>query len=574
MKKAFSLLLWIAAITSLKAQPAFEWVRIIGGSNKVNVNRGNAITTDAAGNAYITGCFNGTVDFDPGPGTANLTCAGGHDIFILKLNSAGSLVWVKTIGSTSDDEANSISIDAAGNIYTIGWFQGIVDFDPGAGTATLSATGTYDAFISKLDAAGNYVWAKQLGGTSASVFSNSIATDAAGNIYTNGYFSGTVDFDPGAGLVSLSTTGFCDAFITKLDASGNLVWAKNIDGTSMIYGNSVAVDAAGNVYTAGFFLGTADFDPGMGTFWLSHSPPGSSDSYVLKLDASGNFEWVKEFAGTAAYAQSIAIDPFGNIYTTGYFEGTVDFDPDTANTYNLSCTTTSSFVFISKLNSAGNFLWAKGMVSSSGSAGNSVIPDGAGNVYTTGHFNQTTDFDPGPANADLTCNGAEDAFISKLDSNGDFLWAGNMAGSGSTYTYGNSITTDGAGNIYTTGTLQGTADFDPGSGSFSLTSTGTYGIFVHKMSQSGKPNEIQENTLNPLIIYPNPGSSEFTVVLPEIANDTWIEIYSASGKLIERRLVKTERLQVDLSEYADGLYFIKLLSDNQTIGAQRLLKIN
>ncbi|MCW3104565.1 MAG: hypothetical protein JWO09_3005 [Bacteroidetes bacterium] len=574
MKKTLSLLLFTAVIISLRAQPAaFQWARVVGGANKIIVNHGNAITTDAAGNVYTTGYFGGTVDFDPGTGTANLTSAGDYDVFILKLTASGSLAWAKRIGSSSDDAANSIAIDASGNIYTIGRFQGTVDFDPGTGTASLSATGYNDVFILKLDAAGNYVWAKRFGGATGNAIGNSIVTDAAGNIYGCGTFYGTVDFDPGTGLASLSASGSYDAFITKLDGAGNLVWARNLDGTSDIYGNSVAADAAGNVYSTGYFYGTADFDPGTGTFPMSYS--GYYDTYILKLDAAGDFAWAKDIAGTSdVYAVSITADPAGNIYTTGYFEGTADFDPDTASIYNLSCTTTASFVFISKLNSAGNFVWAKSMASSFGSVGNAVTLDAAGNVYTTGYFNQTTDFDPGPASADLTCTGGDDAFISKLDASGNFLWAGNMGGSGSTYTYGNSITTDGAGNIYTTGNLQGTADFDPGSGSFSLTSTGITGLFVHKMSQPGQPNEIQENTLNQLIVYPNPGSGEFIVVLPEITSDTWIEIYSATGKLIKRKQVNTLRMQINLLEYADGLYFIKIISDHKTVAAQRLLKID
>ncbi|MGC6468655.1 MAG: SBBP repeat-containing protein, partial [Chitinophagales bacterium] len=193
--------------------------------------------------------------------------------------------WAKSFGGTFDDQGYSIALDASGNVYTTGWFAGTVDFDPGAGTNNLTAQGSADVFVQKLDPLGNLIWAKSFGGTSADQ-GYSIALDASGNVYTTGRFRGTVDFDPGAGLATLTSAGSDDVFIQKLDPLGNLIWAKSFGGTSADYGYSIAVDASGNVYTTGYFQGTVDFDPGAGTNNLTAQ--GNRDVFIQKLDPLGN----------------------------------------------------------------------------------------------------------------------------------------------------------------------------------------------------------------------------------------------------------------------------------------------
>ena len=231
--------------------------------------------------------------------------------------------------------------------------MGTVDFDPGAGTTTLtSAAGSADVFVSKLDSSGNFVWAKSFGGTSEDL-GYSIAVDSSGNIYTTGYFYSTADFDPGAGTSNRTSAGLVDVFVSKLDSSGNFVWAKSFGGTRDDVSNSIAVDSSGNVYTTGFFVEIVDFDPGAGT--SNHTSAGGGDVFVSKLDSSGNFVWAKSFGGTSGdSSSSIAVDSSGNIYTAGSFGGTVDFDPG-AGTTTLSSAGDAD-VFVLKLTSAGEAL--------------------------------------------------------------------------------------------------------------------------------------------------------------------------------------------------------------------------
>ena len=395
---------------------------------------------------------------------------------------AQDFVWAKGMGGSLDEVGYSIAVDASGNVYTTGFFRGTTDFDPGAGTANLTSEGGADIFVSKLDASGNFVWAKSMGGGEYDA-GNSVAVDASGNVYTTGVFYGTVDFDPGEATTNLTPVGESDIFVSKLDADGNFVWAKSLGGGDYDAGNSIAVDALGNVYTTGDFKGTADFDPGAGKANLI-STGGFADIFVSKLDPSGNFVWAKSLGGNGTdVGYSIAMDAAGNVYTTGYFQGTADFDPGVAMA-NLISTEGFADIFVSKLDASGNFVWAKGMGGSSPDFGNSIAVDASGNVYTTGNFKGTADFDPGAATVNLTSSGSEDIFVSKLDASGNFVWARGMGGSSPDFGY--SIAVDAWGNVYTTGDFAVQADFDPSAATANLTAPeGSRDIFVSKLDASG-----------------------------------------------------------------------------------------
>ena len=170
---------------------------------------------DHQGNVYTTGYFEGSVDFDPGIGTNLLTSAGLIDIFVLKLDTSGNFQWAKSMGGNSNDAGCSIALDGSGNVYTTGYFLATADFDPGPGTTNITSAGLTDIFISKLDAAGNFIWVKGIGGTYTDR-AQSIAVDNLDNIYTTGFFCETADFDPGEGTSTLTSAGLDDIFVLKL----------------------------------------------------------------------------------------------------------------------------------------------------------------------------------------------------------------------------------------------------------------------------------------------------------------------------------------------------------------------
>ncbi|MDP2388493.1 MAG: SBBP repeat-containing protein [Bacteroidota bacterium] len=525
----------------------FSWARSMGGSNN---DRGKSIAVDKSGNVYTTGEFFGTVDFNPGPGVFNLSSSGYAEVFVSKLDVSGDFVWAKQLGGGTYDAGNGIAVDDSGNVYIAGNFSGIADFDPGSGTYNLtSVSNTADIFISKLNSSGNLVWAKQIG-SSDSDAANAIVIDDSGYVYTTGSFWGTVDFDPGSGIFNLTSGTSWDVFISKLDASGNFVWAKKIGSSVNDNGCSIALDEAGGIYTAGWFGGTADFDPNAGVINLTSM--GSTDIFVSKLDASGNFVWAKQMGSTGVdEGQDIVLDDSANVYSTGYFNNTVDFDPN-GGTFDLTSAGTYD-VFISKLDSAGNFVWAKNMGGTVADYGSSLVVDSSGNLDIIGTFSGTADFDPGTGAFNLTSAGNTDVFISKLDTSGDFIWAMKMGASQGDV--GISIATDTSGNIYTTGSYNGTIDCDPGAGTYYLTSYAISDIFVHKMSaELISINDLQNDPLM-ITICPNPTNGKMRLEYQNNSEEMKLEVYNMMSERILQQQISNE---LDLSNSPKGMYFVKI----------------
>ncbi|MDZ7848263.1 MAG: SBBP repeat-containing protein [Owenweeksia sp.] len=357
----------------------------------------------------------------------------------------------------------------------MGDFSGTVDFDPSASTANLVYAGASDIFLAKYDAAGNYLWAKRLGGSFTEA-GQSVAIDGSGNVVVTGFFYGTADFDPSAStanLVPSGSSGNSDIFLAKYDASGNYLWAINMGGSSGDKGYSVAIDVSGNALVTGYFVGTVDFDPSATTANLVSS--GSADIFLAKYDAAGNYLWAINMGGNSSdVSNSVAADASGNAVVTGRFQGTADFDPS-ASMANL-VSAGASDIFLAKYDASGNYLWAHSMGGSSTDIGQSVAIDGSGNAFVTGYFGGTVDFDPSANTANLVSAGNADIFLAKYDGSGNYLTAINMGGS--SFDIGYSVAIDGSGNAVVTGYFNGTADFDPSPTTANLVSAGQYDIFL------------------------------------------------------------------------------------------------
>ncbi len=483
MKFRFLLSLFVTHFlsTSALAQLPFEWATSTGSSNTMFRDDGNAITTDASGNVYVTGTFAGATDFDPGPGTYNLTPAGTADVFIQKLDAAGNFVWAINFGAatTVHDAGYEIKIGPDGNIYTSGLFNNTVDFDPGMGVYNMTANvvGGSDVYLLCLDANAGFLWAARFGGTGGGEHIYTITFDDDSNLLAGGDFQATVDFNPGAGTYTLTSFGSYDGFVLKLDLAGNFIWAGRIGGSggSEVV-NEIATDSAGNVYTSGTFEGLTDFDPTVGVSNLASD--GNGEPFLAKWTGNCTLVWARQIRGIPnANGTSIAVDAAGNVYGTGRFWGISDFDggPGTATTawhgdYDI---------YVIKLDPAGLFRWAVGIGSTTEDYGRRLTLDEEANIYVAGYFTGTVDFDPGAGTTSLSGPGASyDAFLLSLDSAGNFLWAKDLSGTGSVQIF--DIHRDEAGSIYTTGVFGITTDFDPGAGVFNLTSNGGGDFFVQK----------------------------------------------------------------------------------------------
>ena len=534
--------------------PTWLWAKSMTG---IDYDYGRSIAVDALGNVYTTGNFYDTVDFDPGGGLYKLISDFHHwDIFISKLDASGNFVWAKRMGGANNDQGYSIALDDSGNVYTTGFFQGTADFDPGFGIFNLSGGGM---FISKLDSAGNFIWAKTIG---INVQGFSIALDASGNVYTTGRFSGTADFDPdSSGTFNLTSGGNNDIFISKLNNAGNFVWAKTIGGPNIQLGRFITIDPSGNVYTTGDFRGTVDFDPdSSANFYLTSN--GYDDIFISKLDSTGNFLWAKTMGGINEDAGgSIAFDASGNVYTTGSFRATVDFDPDSSGTFFLSTSSPGEFdIFISKLDSSGNFIWVKQMGGPDDDGGISIVLDAAANIYTTGAYRATADFDPGAGTYFLNSFGIYTSYISKLDPSGNFVWAVSMGG---TNTDGSvSIALDASANVHVAGYFY---SHSIAFGNVVLINAISSGIFYTSDIFIAKLDNVTgiENVKHPdgISIYPNPFTSEISITFTkQNINQATFTIKNILGQTVlteqENNPSSPYTKTIDLSFLSKGVYLL------------------
>lgn len=393
--------------------------------------------------------------------------------------------WANKIGNTSTEEGYAIALDGSNNVYVMGKFYYTVDFDPGVTTYTLTAhtNGYPDIFFAKYTSAGNFVWAKNIGNPAAYFIScEDMTVDVAGNVFLCGNFDGTTDFNPDAGVNNLTSAGSSEIFYAKYNSNGSYVWAKSLSGAA---GNdnaeAITLDASGNIYLTGYFS-DVDFDPGAGVATLT---PGLSywPLYFAKYDLNGNYIWVKGIYSdnSGALTEDIHLDNSGNIYLAGQFTDVVDFDPG-PGVSNITGSSSWNF-FLGKYNSNGDYVWASGMGSTGSDNAKSIVTDANSNVWVGGEFQGTVDFNPAAGTNTVTAAGGTDAFLGKYDSNGNYIFAGNIGSSSADWV--NEIIIDASGNIFATGLYSNNADFDLGAGTFPLPAIGALDFFMAKYNSSG-----------------------------------------------------------------------------------------
>ena len=561
-------------ICTIAQNPTLEWakaVEVLGWGYAQSSCE--SLKIDNQGNVISTGYFKSASDFDPGSGTTILDSDGGQAGYVQKLDANGDFLWAVQIGGTgSIIRSTSIALDAAGNIYCIGYFYATVDFDPGVGTANLTSLGGTDAFVLKLNPDGTFAWVKQIGG-SGGQNGWSIAVDANGEISLVGTFEGTADFDPGAGVSTLTATGYSDLFVAKLDGNGDFLWAKHMGSPDPQHGMDEEVehtlDDSGNLLITGWFYFTIDFDPGPGTLNLTAS--GLTDMFILKLSPSGNLIWAKQVGERTSSGTGIVLglgissDAAEDVYLIGYFEGNTDFNP---GSFITSLIASSQDIFVLKLDSNGDFVWVKKVAGNGDNWGQSIATKPNGDSYITGGFMGTADFDMGAGDYDLTATGtSRDIFVQKIDTDGNFEWAFSM---GSDYVdYGRAIEVDDNGNVYTMGYYvdaaffnQAEIDFDPGVGTFNLGSNSDdpQGFFIQKLSDAGSPVEISENNHDEtLVVYPNPTNGAIRVKLDGFDNPIALNIYDMTGKLVDnQKLVSNTTVDCLLPE-SSGIYLVQIV---------------
>lgn len=446
------------------------------------------LDVDRKGNVISIGAFEGTANFQTGTTPVTLTSVGLGDGYVVKHDNSGNLLWTKRIGGNSED-LNGVAADTMGNIYVCGMTYGGTDLDPGPATYTLPSNGQREIFLVKLDPFGNFLWAFQLGSVGED-FAFGVTVDHYNDVVITGLYNDTIDFDPGSGTFTMASVpapfplNQYDGFVAKYTHAGNFVWARGLNGSGDVWPTDIASDTLGNTYSVGYVYGTTDFDPGAGTYTIGsgNAPTG----YIVKLDAAGNFSWAAGFVGNSVNVQAISVDDSCNIYTTGNFNFYADFDPS-AGTYTLGGN--GDHIFISKLRPNGSFVWARHFQSNTNSVGGyGIANDSIGNVYVSGGFHDTVDFDPGPGTYTLQAlnptNNQSDGFIAKLTMAGNLAWVRRIGGPSWDAAF---KMREHKGDLFLTGSFHVGADFDQAPASYSLSTYGSYDAFVMKLSSCSTP---------------------------------------------------------------------------------------
>jgi hypothetical protein len=541
----------------------FNWVNITG---EDGVSVGTDISINSNGDTYSTGVFSGIMDVDPSTETFYIGSSSEsfevNSQYLQKLNSSGELIWVDSF-----DLINriilSFEIDDNENILVIGAFRGEIDFDPSANEFILESSSSssghqqWNIYIQKLDPSGNLIWAKSLIGSAGNGLSSTrLAKDNDNNISITGKISNTntIDFDPGPDVFEIPEDG---NFLLKLNSNGDFVWARMIEPPI----TSFTFDNDNNIILVGSFFYSIDFDPGSEEE-IRTATDITTDIFILKLNEFGDFIWVNTYPSQGIdRGNNVAIDNLNNIIVTGNFRQTIDFDTS-SEIFELSSEDGFPDVYILKLNEMGDFIYVKQI----GGVGNQIDRDMSldymNNLYLTGDFTGTTDFNPNSEVHNLTSAGYQDIFVIKLNTNGIFDWAIPIHSENSNESKSIAIS-ESMEEIYLTGYIKGITDFDPTEAEElynTINDNDLSGdIFVLKLEQESL--DIDEFESGIVKIFPNPVENRFTIYVENIGS---LELYDSLGRLVKTIKIYPSNNTISIEGLKNGIYFARVKTEKGT----------
>lgn len=488
MKRTFLITLLLIPILGIAQQ--FEWVNTFVGDG---YDHCNAVRFDGDGNLVVVGAFGGTIGLESGLDSLIYVSNGASDFYVAKFTPSGSLIWAKHIGNGNSEAAYDLLIMSNGDILVLGRFHGAVDMDPGPDLDLLMNGGPI--FLLRLDSDGNYIWAKEFTGEARI---GRMEQDDAGNIYCGGVFKDIMDVDPSpTGTFSIESAGRWSPVVIKLDSSCNFIWARHFGGYSSghnidVYDFQLSVDAEPIVVGRTYY--PMDLDPGPNTESVT---PDSYDGFVTKLDSAGDFVWGGLFSGPGIdWCTTATTDTNGNVYLAGRFSEEIDLDLGPSQ--HILSDTASVGSFIAKYSPTGSLIWV--YTATTGLAVSHMdLSATQEHLVTSGFIIGTVDFNPDSAAFLLTSNCGWDGYVSKLDTNGTFMWAKKFTTLEEAQHCHNvvaSMAIDEYDNIYTTGYFELETDFDPGPNTvLGIPVTGMEG-FLHKVGNcSGIAYSYVEDTI-------------------------------------------------------------------------------
>lgn len=495
-----------APLTVIPVRVFSPWGAIAGGFGS---DAASGVAVDSAGNAFVVGHFSGTATF----GATQLTNAGARDGFLAKFSSAGQMLWVRGFGGPGFDAVNAVAVDAGGNCYLVGNYESIAAI--GSISLTNSSASSFsDVFVAKFDTSGATVWARTLGVTANSDLGNAVALDGAGNVFV----AGQSTFPSFAG-VALTNHG--RVFLAKYDNNGTPQWARKAGGSGgagqFDTATALAADAAGNVYLAGAFSSpTANFDGG-----LALANEGGQDAFLARFDGTGGLQWVRQLGGAQeSRANGLAVDGAGNAYVAGEFSGTLQL-PGTV----LRTAPSDQNLFVARFSTVGAVDWSRQAGGPLPDAARAVTVRGT-NLFLAGYFSGAATFG---SDTLVSVGNTYDAFLARLDTNGNFAFAQQAGGSDLGGDFGLGVAVDANGNALLVGYFSGASAL----GSATATSTGLEDIFVTRF------NAFAGDVSPTLGLLPMGGQVRFSWPLgsssyilqaaPDLRPQSWVDVLGVLG---------------------------------------------
>ncbi|MES2747288.1 MAG: T9SS type A sorting domain-containing protein [Bacteroidota bacterium] len=565
--KRIVLLFLFFSLKIVSQEPTVHWGGNIGGTS---YDSSQAANIDANGNLFLTGGFGYISDFDFGTGTYTMTANGQSAGYLAKYNTNGQLQWGKKYTGNYFTFGFGVDFDGTGNVYAMGTFNASVDFDPGPAVYTMTAPSSpyvySDIYLTKLDNNGNFVFAKQITGQGVKD-PTAFKVDTNGNMYVTGYFNNVTQFSSTVSLTpsnGVANTNIYDIFVAKYTSTGNLSWVKQIgNGSISQRTEEMVLDANGNIYLCGQFHGITDFDPSpTGTFTLTPSAASGMDFFILKLDNNGNFAWAKSMGGpNGNFVRSMQRDASGNLYLTGTFTGTCDFDPSVSINSLTTPQNSGSNPFLLKLSPDGDFIWVKHLL---GNGYGNTLAINNGKISVAGVFYNTCDFSCGAGTAIKTTAGNGDAFMAEFNNDGTFNWVKCFGGSQDDEAM--DVLSDTSGNYFLFGDFNGTANIHSSIGNLSLTANGSQDAFIIKMGPELSTTSFSTTNFS---LYPNPSENELHLTIPDGYSDGILYIYSTNGKLIKKAAVTAI---LNIESLSVGTYFLTITNSADKSITQKFIK--
>ncbi len=544
-----------------------DWIKFFSGNY---IERVVDMAIDSNDNIILYGDYNHEIDLDPGPDTLIARVDTANNIFIVKLNSDGNLIWAKTLGNTGFERAEQIKLDNFDNIFISGDFQGFMDFDPGPDSLILDSW-QGDRFILKLDSSGNF---RNVYVSNSATLPNvrTFTIKPNGNLLLGGNFHETNDFDPGPNVYTISPA-YAASFICELDTGMQFVSAQIVADNSGT--TQISIDNDQNIILGGYLQNDADFDPGPDTFLLD--PHNSYDVFFAEYDSTGNFLWAKTAGNnTNTRIKNLSVDHSGKIYFALDAYGSICI----RNNINDTCLfpgNANSGAYLLNFDSSGNLNWSQylnGLYSSVHCY--ALAFDQINNIYLSGIYSNSVDFDPGLDTFIVTnYTIASSVYLQVLDSNHTFL---NYSGyTGNSLKYINSLKFNSQGNLYAAGRFSGSCTFDTLAG-LNYVSQGDDDGFLVKYNPLILGNYSEKIKNNTLSIYPNPGTDQINIKLENLTHGkAKINIINILGTTVWSSTLENSLLNegypISLSELSDGIYTIVVSTENK-IFSGRYIKLN